>query len=323
MTQKEKKSRILVIGLGAIGQIFASHLKASGCTVFGVDVRQECIDAIKKNGIRIEGIASLQANLDGVAAGVDGLNAHDFDFVVLCIKTPYMGDVASALKNFKNNFSIVSMQNGIDTEEFLADHFDREKVMRIVINFAGNIMPTGVVNMTFFHKPNYAGCLCSKGNCDKAKHLAGLMTAAGLETEATEEIQKFSWRKTILVAALAPISALLGMTMLEVMTMDETRYLVRMLLEEAIEVGRARGYDYGDDFYDYCMNYLTKAGNHKPSMLIDLELGHPTEIDYINAKISRHGQELDLNVNLNTYLTMLVKAKEKILLKKRKGNNII
>lgn len=317
MTQKEKKNRFLIIGLGAIGQIFACHLKASGCTVFGVDVRQDCIDAIRKNGIRIEGLTSLHANLDGVAANVDELNGHNFDYVVLCIKTPYMEAVVSSLKNFRNNFSIVSMQNGIDNEEFLANHFDRDKVMRIVINFAGNITSPGVIKMTFFHKPNYVGCLCGE-DCDKAKHLADLITTAKLETEATKEIQKLAWRKTILVAALAPVSALLGMTMLEVMTMDETRYLVRMLLEEAIEVGRARGYDYGDDFYDYCINYLTKAGNHKPSMLIDLEMGNPTEIEYINAKISRHGQELDLNVTLNNYLTMLVIAKEKIEIKRRK-----
>jgi 2-dehydropantoate 2-reductase len=318
MTQKEKQSRILVVGLGAIGQVFACHLKASGCIVFGNDIKQDCVEAIRKNGITIEGIASLHANLDGVATNLDELAEHKFDYIVICVKTPYLKSVASALKNFKNGYSVVSMQNGIDTEELLGDSFDRKKIMRIVINFAGNMISPGKIKMTFFHKPNHVGCLCSEENCGQAKRLADLITAAGLETEPTNEIQKLAWRKTILVASLAPIASLLGMTMLEVMTMDETRCLVRMLLEEAIEVARAMNYDFGEDFYNYCINYLTKAGDHKPSMLVDVELGNPTEIDYINAKISQHGKALNLPVSLNTYLTMLVKAKEKLEMRKRK-----
>ncbi|MCI0470031.1 MAG: hypothetical protein L0Y73_00060, partial [Candidatus Aminicenantes bacterium] len=227
-------------------------------------------------------------------------------------------DVIAAIKKFKNDFQIVSMQNGIDNEELLANHFNRGKVMRIVINFAGVLISPGIIKMTFFQKPNHVGCLCSKENCSHAQEMADIMTAAGLDTEATNEIQKLTWKKTILVASLAPISALLGMTMLEVMTMSETRYLVQMLLEEAIEVARAKNYDFGDDYFPYCLDYLQKGGPHKPSMLIDLELGNPTEIDFINAKISHHGHELDIPVHLNTYLTLLVKAKEKVEIKKRK-----
>ena len=53
------------------------------------------------------------------------------------------------------------------------------------------------------------------------------------------------------------------------------------------------------------------AGNHKPSMLIDIENGNPTEIDYINGKIAYHGNRLNVAVPLNTTMTALVKAKEK------------
>lgn len=314
----QMNKKFLVIGLGAIGQIFSCHLKAAGYKVYGVDVNRDCVEKIRQNGIKIEGVTSVQADMDEVETQLSDFNAHDFDYVVICVKVPYMDDVIATLKKFKNNFQIVSMQNGIDNEEYLAKCFAREKVMRIVINFAGVLITPGHINMTFFHKPNYVGCLCSKENCSHAKELADIMTAAKLDTEPTNEIQKLTWKKTMLVASLAPISALLGMTMLEVMTMNETRYLVQMLLEESIEVARAKNFDFGDDYFTYCLDYLKKGGPHKPSMLIDLELGNPTEIDFINAKIAHHGHELDIPVHLNTYLTLLVKAKEKLEMKKRK-----
>jgi 2-dehydropantoate 2-reductase len=318
MTHKRtNKKRFLIVGLGAIGQIFACHIKASGCSVYGIDIRQDVIEAIRKNGVSLEGITTLHANLDGVYTQLGELKGSEFDYVVICVKTPYMEEVVSALKDFKNDFSIVAMQNGIDNEEFLAKYFKRDRVMRVVVNFAGNIVSPGLVKMSFFHKPNYVGCLCTEKICDRARDLAGVMTAAGLDTDACENIKMLTWRKTILVAALAPISALLGMTMIEVMKMSETNYLVQMLLEEAIEVARAKDYDFGEDFFDYCINYLTVAGNHKPSMLIDIEDGFPTEIEFINGKISYHGHDLDIPVHLNTYLTLLVKAKEQVQIKKR------
>ena len=79
-----------------------------------------------------------------------------------------MEEVVSALKDFKNDFSIVSMQNGIDNEEFLAKYFKRDRVMRVVVNFAGNMISPGLVKMSFFHKPNHVGCLCTEKICDRA-----------------------------------------------------------------------------------------------------------------------------------------------------------
>ncbi len=314
----DKKKKFLVVGLGPIGQILSCHLKAAGCRVYGIDVRQDCIEAIEKNGVTLEGVASLQANLDGLTTQLSDLKGEEFDFAVIAVKTPYMPEVVAALKSFKGNFKVVSMQNGIDNEEYLANFFGRERVIRFVINFAGNIVSPGCVKMTFFHKPNYVGCLCGTKGCLHGKYFAELMTDAGLETESSEDIKKLTWRKTILVAALAPIAALLGMTMLEVMTMNETRYLVEMLLEEAIEVARGKKYDFGEDFFEYSLNYLTKAGHHKPSMLIDLENGNPTEIEYINGKISLYGHELDIPVHLNTYLTLLIRAKERLQMQRKK-----
>jgi 2-dehydropantoate 2-reductase len=58
------------------------------------------------------------------------------------------------------------------------------------------------------------------------------------------------------------------------------------------------------------MDYLSGAGHHKPSMLIDIEKGNPTEIDFINGKISEYGQRFNIPVPLHAALTALIKAKE-------------
>jgi 2-dehydropantoate 2-reductase len=308
--EKHAKKKFLVVGLGAIGGILCCHLKSYGCSIYGVDVRQDLIEAIQKNGISIEGLTACHVHLDQVCTHINELKEKEFDYVVVTVKTPYMPEVVSSLTGLKGDFNVVAMQNGIDNEEYLARFFERGRVSRIVINYAGNMISPGLIKMTFFHKPNYVGCLCPEKACWHATGLAKLFTSAGLETELTEDIKKFAWRKTILVAALAPVSAILGMTMAEVMENDESRSLVEKLLKEAIAVARAEGFDYGEEFYGYSLDYLATAGHHKPSMLVDIEGGYPTEIEYINGKIAFYGHELNVPVHLNNAVTAMIKAKE-------------
>jgi 2-dehydropantoate 2-reductase len=98
--------------------------------------------------------------------------------------------------------------------------------------------------------------------------------------------------------------------MSQAMTNEESLKLVETVLKESIEVAKADGYTYGDDFLDVCMKYLGTAGPHKPSMLVDIDNGLRTEIDYINGRIAVLGEKLGVPVPVNTIFTTMVKARE-------------
>jgi len=136
------------------------------------------------------------------------------------------------------------------------------------------------------------------------------MTESGLETEATDNIKLYTWKKAILNAGLSALTAILGWTMSQTMTNKESLQLVEMVLKESIEVAKADGYTFGDDFLETCLKYLGGAGPHKPSMLIDVEAGRHTEIDYINGRIAKLGEKLGVPVPVNTIFTTMVKARE-------------
>ena len=302
--------RFLVVGLGPVGGIFATMLKAAGVPVTGVDVNDEHRQAIRKNGLSVSGVVSRAAHLDDVVPSLSALKTNDFDYVVLAVKAPVTLHLVPELLAMGGTFKIVSMQNGIDNEEFLAHDFGRDRTMRIVVNFAGIMNGPGAITMTFFNRPNYVGCLCQGEECEHARQLAGLMTEAGLESEATADIKRYVWLKTILNAALTPVCAVLGMTMAQVMDCKETYRLVELILDECIKVAHARGYDFGQGFLDYCLDYLSRAGEHMPSMYADLHSGRTTEIDMLNGRIVKHGARLGVHVPVNKTLTALVKARE-------------
>ena len=66
----------------------------------------------------------------------------------------------------------------------------------------------------------------------------------------------------------------------------------------------------GWDFYTYAHDYLGHAGDHKPSMLVDVEQKRRTEIDFLNGKIVEYGQRVNIPTPSHGTIRSLVKARE-------------
>lgn len=303
-----KKRRFVVMGMGPIGCILGAHLAKAGLDVTAVDILQPRIEAIQRDGIRISGVMNLTASIPKALCSLDLLKKGEAHTLFVCTKATF---IERAIQDIEKIFSpgteIISFQNGLDTEESFARHFGRENVFRVVINFAGNLSSHTSVKANFFNPPNHMGCLEEK-TIPAAKELAGLLTQSGLETAYSEEIKKHVWQKVILNALLAPISAITGLTMKEAWDFPPTLRLIQELAKESIAIAKNLGYDYGEDFYHWCLEWLSKTGYHKPSMRVDMEAGVETEIDFINGAIARHGDVLNLPIGYNLSMTNLIKG---------------
>jgi len=300
----------LVVGAGPVGGIFGCHMAAAGHEVTVADPWREHAEAIRSSGIVLDDYKSLHGLPSRVVGSVAEASGESFDYVVVAVKTPHMPAVAASMKDLPGGYVVVSLQNGLDNEEYLAESCPAETVLRVAVNYAGNIAAPGSIHMTFFNKPNYVGCLCGEYECQHARELADLMTAAHLETKVSPDIKRHTWKKTILNAALGPVSAVMGMTMAEAMGCGDTARVVEDLLKECIDVARAAGYTYGDNFFEFCIDYLSRGGHHKPSMLVDLEKGRPTEIDFVNGKVVWYGNQLGVPTPINRTFVALIRAME-------------
>lgn len=304
------KFKFGVIGIGPSGAILSSHLAAKGEDVAIVDLKYDHMTAIRNHGLKLTGIYDLKVRFDKTHTSITKLKQYDLDVIFICTKSFSLRTVLHELTDiYQDKMKIVCFQNGLDNEEMIADRFGPEAALRVVINHAGNVIDHGVIKVTFFHKPNYIGCL-SKESEKITKEIAKVMTAAGMDTDYTPDIKFREWEKTIFHTALAPITAVTGQTMKDVMTLPETRELVDGLLCEAIAVAEARGIKLGNGFYEKGIRYLGTAGNHKPSMRVDIEDGIQTEIDFITGKVIEHAEKAGVKCPLNLTLYNLVKGRE-------------
>ncbi len=306
--------KFCVIGLGPIGSILSAHLIKNKHNVILVEVIEERISEIKQKGLKIKDeknciIGNFTVYPEKFENSVKKVK-EKIDVFFICVKTYALDNVIKEIKEIREpNSKVVSFQNGLGNEELLAQSFGKENVLRVVVNYAGSMLSHNEVKVTFFNKPNYIGAMEEKSN-EIAKKIAEILTKSGLDTEFTTEIKKYEWEKTILNAALSPVCAVTGLTMKEAMDNSYIREIVENIIKEGINVAEKTGIKFPENFFEFCISYLEKGGYHKPSMLIDIEAGRKTEIDFLNKKIVEYGEKCGVNVVFNKIITFLIKGIE-------------
>ena len=312
--KKEKAPPIIktaVIGAGPIGSILGAYLARTKHQVTMVDVLKDRLESIRKIGITVAGVVNFQTNVSDVTHKISDLKKLALDYIFICVKASALPAILRGVKSAAAKHTvIISFQNGLDVEQEVGAALGKHRVLRAVINYAGNIMPEGQILMSFFNTPNYIGGLSAESNA-LAEKTAKFLSETGLTTKFSTEIKKYTWEKTVLNSALAPVCGLTHLKMNETMALPQTRTLAQEVLKEGIEVAKANGYDFGKKFYSGALEYLNKTGAHKPSMLIDIEAHKATEIDYTNGKIVEYGRAKNVATPYNDTLTTLVRGLEK------------
>ncbi len=299
-----------VVGAGPVGCIVACFLARGGYEVTLCDVIPDLLKPALDPGIIIEGAENLQHKVARICTNVDDLADVDPDVIFITVKANALPLIASSIEGFyREGMYIVSWQNGIDTELEIAKVLGKAYVMRAVVNYGCGLKAPAHVNMPFHHPPHYIQELDPESR-EAAITLAEVLSNCDLTTEHTENIISMVWRKSVMNASMNPVCAVTGLTMSRVMNDPIVYQIVDALVKECIQVARANEIDLGWDFYTHAMDYMRNAGDHKPSMLMDIEANRRTEIDFINGKFVEYGNRTGTLTPYNQTLSALVKGLE-------------
>lgn len=299
-----------VVGAGPVGCIVAAFLAKGGYDVTLCDVFPELLKPALNPGIVIEGAENLQQAVTRTCTSIDDLADKVPDVIILTVKANALPLISSAIEGFyKEGVYVISWQNGIDTEAVIAQTLGKKPVMRAVVNYGCGLVKPGHVRMPFHHPPHFLQELDPE-SAHAAVAIAEIFTKCGLPTSHTDKITSMVWRKAILNSCMNPVCAVTGLTMSQAMNDPIVFQIIDALVKECVSVARANEIDLGWDFYPNAMEYMGKAGDHKPSMLIDIENRRRTEIDFMNGKFVEYGRQAGMETPYNKTLRALVKALE-------------
>ncbi|NNK85318.1 MAG: 2-dehydropantoate 2-reductase [Desulfobacterales bacterium] len=299
-----------VIGAGPVGCIVAAFLAKGGYEVTLCDVIEDLVKPATDPGIIIEGSENLQQAVTKTITNIDELAKNPPDVIFITVKANALPLIASAIEGFyQEGMYVVSWQNGIDTELEIAKILGNKAAMRAVVNYGCGLKGPGHVIMPFHHTPHFIQELDPESK-DAAVAIAQSLNKCGLLTERTEQIVSMVWRKSIMNACMNPVCAVTGLTMAQAMNDPIVFNIIDSLVKECAKVARANEIDLGWDYYPGAIQYMRNAGNHKPSMLMDIENNRRTEIDFINGKFVEYGIRAGVETPYNNTLKALVKGLE-------------
>jgi 2-dehydropantoate 2-reductase len=128
-----------------------------------------------------------------------------------------------------------------------------------------------------------------------------------------EDIRAELWLKAIGVMSLNPVSALTGATMGAICRNSETRELLLGIMREGKQVAEGLGITLRASI-ERRLAGAEKVGEHKTSMLQDLEAGRPMELDALVGSVLELGRRMQIPMPLTGAVYALLYARNRTLL---------
>jgi 2-dehydropantoate 2-reductase len=300
-------TRVAIVGCGAIGSLFAAHLAQTGeAEVWAFDLDADHVAAINRDGLRLSGFGDVHGRL---RATTDPAELPPCDLGIVAVKAYHTDAAMRATAHAFADGAVCTVQNGVGNEEVVAEHVER--VIRGTTFPAGHVIAPGHVGWdtggdTWIgpFEPRPAGM-------DAVRELGGLLTRAGMPTEAMEDARGAQWTKLIFNAATNPVGAVTGLTHGQACDVQGLRALMSALVAEGRAVAEAQGIVLDSDPDALIDHAHEVAYLHKASMLQDVLARRRTEVDALNGGIVRFGRETGVPIHGNETMWALVHGLER------------
>lgn len=298
--------KVCIIGCGAIGSLFASHLgRLDDVEVWAYDTYQPHVDAINENGLRLTGLSDIVVPVN---ARTDAGDIPACEFGIIATKTMHTRSAMEATAAIFADGAVCSVQNGIGNEEIIAEY-----VPRVILGTtfpAGHVTAPGVVNHDTGGETRISPFPGKPASMEEVQLLADTLVRGDAKVIAMEDARGAMWTKVIFNAASNSMGALTRLPHGVACDQPGVRRVMSELVAEGKAVAEALGIVLDSD-PDKLVDYgREKAYQHPPSMLTDVLNKRPTEIDSLNGGIVRFGREVGVPTPLNAAVTDIIKGLE-------------
>lgn len=315
--------KVCVYGAGAIGGHLAGRLFKGGAEV-SVVARGAHLAAMQRDGLVVHAPdGEIRAP---VAASADPAELGTQDAVIVAVKAPALASVAAGIEPLLGpDTSVVFAMNGlpwfyfhqhggaldgtrlarIDLDDAMWNAVGPERAIAGIVYSACSVAEPGHI-----HVEGRSRLLLGEPDgaiSPRAQAIAEILRAGGINMEVSPRMRDEIWRKLLLNMLTGPLCVLGQANLNDALTDPETQAAGRAILAEGTALAHAMGCEISLNT-DKIM-----AGNrgvqHKPSILQDLELGRPMEIDALYVTPLELAQRLGVAMPVFELLVALTRVR--------------
>jgi 2-dehydropantoate 2-reductase len=301
--------KFLIVGAGAIGAYMGARMARAGVDVT-LFARGPHLQAMKQNGVRVR---SADGDFEAQPKVVGSLEeAGPADVVILGVKAHSLPSIAPQLESVLGpDTAVVSTQNGIpwwyfqgfggqwdglrleriDPGGAISNAIEARRVVGSIVYFSTEITSPGVIqhnegNRISIGEPNGE-------RSERCRGIAEVLIKSGLRCPITTHMREEIWVKILGNASLNPVSALTRATIGQMVRDPGVSQVIRGIMQEVEAVSNKLGMKLPITI-DQRMAGAEKVGEHRTSMLQDLEAGRPLELEALVGSVVELGERLDV-----------------------------
>jgi 2-dehydropantoate 2-reductase len=312
------KSRVLVVGAGAIGSFYGAALASQGADV-SVVCRSE-FDAVRDHGFAIESdkLGDQAFRPAQVLRSAEDYQGGPPDFLIVSVKVVEGVDRAALIRGAVGpDTAIVLIENGVEIEEEIAEAFPENELISALAFVQVSRVGPGKVKHHAFGDLSFGNY--PSGISEQCRLLASQLQEGGIKSTLFDDVVTARWQKCLWNAVFNPISVLGGVLDTEaILSPPEGVSLVRQAMQEVGAIAAATGHPLAEGIFDQYVSATRKAPAYKTSMALDYENGRPMEIEVILGNTVRAGRREKVAIPALETLYALMKMLE-FRLKKEQG----
>jgi len=303
--------RFLIVGAGAIGAYIGARMAQAGFDVT-LFARGPHLRAMQQHGVQVKGSDGDFVARPTIAGSL--VEVGPVDVVFLGVKAHGLPQLAPQLRPVLGpDTTVVSTQNGIpwwyfqgfggdweglrlervDPGGVISSAIEAHRVLGSIVYFSTEIPSPGVIQHIEGNRISLGEPDGSRS--DRSRRIAEALIASGLRCPVTTRLRHEIWVKVLGNASFNPVSALTRATLVQMVRDPGVCSVIRNIMQEVEAVSRKLGMELPVSI-DQRIAGAEKVGEHKTSMLQDLEAGRPMELEALVGAVVELGERVGLSM---------------------------
>jgi 2-dehydropantoate 2-reductase len=299
-----------VVGAGAMGSLFVSHLARAGAEVWACDPWKEHVAAMRERGLRVlhEGADSVlhpRATSDPAEAGIA-------DVVIVFVKYNQTRDALRSARPLVGPQTILlTLQNGLGNVELIREAFPDNRVLFGFTTLTSELLGPGHIEASYAGRgETYFWPADGQRDAGVEAVREGL-EAAGIHSLLEPRIELMIWKKLIVNCCLNTVCAVTGLPVGKLCDRPESWPLLEGLADEIVAVASRRKIPLDRaQAHTFLRSVAEEARGHYPSMLVDVKHRRQTEIECLNGAVLREAERLGIDAPMNRAIYSLIRVLE-------------
>lgn len=297
-----KIESVAVLGAGAVGSYVIWGLSEKAGVRLGVVAEGERAERLKQNGCAVNGTVYRPEVWTPQ-------EAHGVDLLVVALKYGALPGAMESIRAVVGEHTVVmSLMNGVDSEELIGAQVGDEKVIRSLIKVASHKEEDGYhfdpdATLGIIFGEEYAPF-----ESERVRAIVDLFEGTGIHYRVTDEIRAEMWSKFRLNVCNNLPQAILGAGVGCYRDSEHMKAISEGLRRELEAIAAAKGIDLRK--VDTSGRGSAVPPTARYSTLQDLDAKRHTEIDMFSGALMRMGEELGIPTPYNEYTYHMIKALE-------------